>query len=203
MVASATFVAALALIEYLSSVALAQYITIPGLQAKDDAAGLEARGAGIRVASTTTHYIELAAFLALALPFAIHVARFGSLRSRRWGMVAALVIAGGIGASISRTGVLAVVLMFLVLVPVWTWRARHNILCTTLALFAVMAAASAMQAASVEKIGARVLRRPVGPSPARERTPTRERDTMPVIPVAGVIVLAMCLLAAYRAGGRG
>ena len=68
---------------------------------------------------------------------------------------------------------------------------------------AVMAAASAMQAASAEKIGARVLRRPVGPSPARERTPTRERDTMPVIPVAGVIVLAMCLLAAYRAGGRG
>ena len=142
VVASATFVAALALIEYLSGVALAKYITIPGLQAKSDAAGLEARGAGIRVASTTTHYIELAAFLALALPFAIHVARFGSARSRQCGIVAAIVIAGGIGASISRTGVLAVVLLFVVLVPVWTWRARYNILCTTLALFAVMAAAS-------------------------------------------------------------
>jgi O-antigen ligase len=142
LVWSATFVAALALIEYLSGVALAQYITIPGLQAKDDAAGLEARGAGVRVASTTSHYIELAAFLALALPFAIHAARFGSQRSRRFGIVAAIVIAGGIGASISRTGVLAVGLMFLILVPVWTWRARYNILCTTLALFAVMAAAS-------------------------------------------------------------
>jgi O-antigen ligase len=33
-------------------------------------------------------------------------------------------------------------LMFFVLVPVWAWRTRYNILCTTLVLFASMAAVS-------------------------------------------------------------
>jgi O-antigen ligase len=143
LVWSAAIVAMIGLIEYLTGTNLTNYMAVPGLSAKFDALGFEARGDGFRVASTTTHYIELAAYLAMALPFAIHLARFGHHRKRRrLALICSLIIAAGIGASISRTGLLAMALMLIVLVPIWGWRTRYNVLVIAVGLVGALGAAS-------------------------------------------------------------
>lgn len=120
--------ALIALLQFILNIDVLQYMIYPGLEAKGWTLGFEARGAAVRVASTATHYIELAAVLAIALPFAIHVACFSTGRwRRRLALLASLVIAAGVGTTVSRTGVLALILAFIVLVPVWTWRMRYNI----------------------------------------------------------------------------
>jgi O-antigen ligase len=142
-VTCAAIVAAIGLVAYLTNLDLTKYLTLPGLQAKGWTPGFEARGSGIRVASTTTHYIELAAYLALALPFAIHFACFSHRpRRRRLALLATLLIAGGISTTISRTGILAVALMFCALFPVWSWRMRYNAAAMGAGVFAALAAAS-------------------------------------------------------------
>lgn len=142
-VTCAAIVAAIALLEYLAGLDLTRYLALPGLQAKGWTPGFEQRGTGVRVASTTNHYIELAAFLSLALPFAIHFSLFSHRpRRRRLAMVATVLIVGGIATTISRTGMLAFGLMFVVLFPVWTWRMRFNTGIFGLGLLAVLGAAS-------------------------------------------------------------
>jgi hypothetical protein len=140
LVGCALIVSGIALIQYVFSYDVTQLMAIPGLQAKGWTPGFELRGDGFRVAATTTHYIELAALLALVLPFAIHFACFAHRpEHRRLGLVAAVSIAVGITTTISRTGILAMVLMFLVLIPVWRWRMRYNILLMSFAVFAALA----------------------------------------------------------------
>jgi O-Antigen ligase len=133
-------VAAIGVFEYMTEIDVTEYLIFPGLQAKGWAVGFELRGTSYRVASTTEHFIELSAMLALCLPFAIHLARFGQQRwRRRIGMLCALLIAAGIASTVSRTGIVAIGLMVLVLFPVWGWRMRYNVSVMTFGLVAVLA----------------------------------------------------------------
>ncbi|MBO0867812.1 MAG: O-antigen ligase family protein [Micromonosporaceae bacterium] len=143
LVGTATAVSLIALAEYVTGIDVTTYLNIPGLQAKGWTPTFEQRGGGIRVASTTTHYIELAALLALVLPFAIHFALYEPRpRRKRLALLACLLIGAGIATTISRTGMLAVGLMFLVLFPVWTWRTRYNIFGMVGGLFGALSVAS-------------------------------------------------------------
>jgi O-antigen ligase len=138
---SAAIVAMIGLIQYVTGVDIPSYIQIPGLQIKTPALGFMARGDSYRVASTTAHYIELAAYLSLALPFAIHQALHGRTRRyRRAGLVCGLIIAGGNAATISRTGIIGTAIMVICLIPVWTWRTRYNVLVLAIGLFAAIGA---------------------------------------------------------------
>jgi O-antigen ligase len=124
-----TVVAVIALIQFTTAFDVTSFLTLPGLEIKGDVLGFEERGDGIRVASTTTHYIELATVLATILPFAVHLAVFAdSPRRRRMVTLAAMLIAAGVFTTISRSGVLAVVIAVAVLAPTWSWRLRYNIL---------------------------------------------------------------------------
>ena len=128
LVVSATFVALFGVIEYVLHRDLSSYLLIPGLQEKGWIPDVEDRGSGIRVASTTAHYIEMAAYLALILPFAIHFSVFARPVKNRWvWLTCSVIIAAGIASTISRTGIVAVAIMFVGLVPLWTWRMRYNI----------------------------------------------------------------------------
>jgi len=139
LVTCAAIVGFIALLQYMLALDITQYLIFPGLEAKGWAPGFEVRGAGIRVAGTMTHYIEMAAALAMTLPFAIHFACFGRRpRYRRLALMAAALIAAGIATTISRTGMLAIALMFVVMIPVWTWRMRYNILTMSAGLGAVL-----------------------------------------------------------------
>ncbi len=143
LVSCAAVVAGIALVEYVFKYDVTRYLQLPGLQAKGWTPGFELRGNGVRVASTTTHYIELAAFLALCLPFAIYFACYSQRpKRRRIALFASILIAAGIATTISRTGVLAVALMFAVLFPVWSWRIRYNVGALAATLFAGLGAAS-------------------------------------------------------------
>jgi O-antigen ligase len=108
---------------------IVQYLEIPGLEMRVPLTPLELRGGGFRVPSTTTHFIELAATLAIALPFAIHFARFSATKAqkRRYAF-AAVFLTAGVGATISRSGLIAIALGIIVLMPLWNWRLRYNVL---------------------------------------------------------------------------
>lgn len=133
MVFCGAYMAIIALIQSATSVDITEYMNIPGLQSKRSLLGFESRGDGIRVASTTIHYIELSTSLATILPFAIHLAIFTPDRRRRmWYLFGALAIAGGVATTISRTGILALAIVLVVLVPIWGWRLRYNVLVLSL-----------------------------------------------------------------------
>jgi polysaccharide biosynthesis protein PslJ len=144
------FLAAVGLLEAALARDITQFLVIPGLAEKGAAPELQARGGGLRVASNTSHYIELSAVLATALPFAIHLARFsGTKKQRRRVAFAAVIIGAGILATISRTGIIAVVIMALVLMPLWTWRLRYNGLMVCVSMLGVLAAAKPSFAATL------------------------------------------------------
>ncbi len=123
----AAFMAVVGLLQFVLWTDVTVYLMVPGLEPKGFVPGFEIRGAGIRVASTTMHYIEFSAVMAMALPFAIHFARFAAdSRTRQTYGLLALVIAASVPTTVSRTGFLAVGLVLLVMVPVWNWRTRYN-----------------------------------------------------------------------------
>jgi hypothetical protein len=131
------FMALIGVLESFLKYDLTTYLNVPGLVEKSHPLQFEERGSVFRVASTTVHYIELSATLALAQPFAIHFALFARSKwGRRAALVAALVLAAGNAVTQSRTGIVAMVLMFAVLFPIWTWRSRYNIMVVTLAAMA-------------------------------------------------------------------
>jgi polysaccharide biosynthesis protein PslJ len=133
------FVAVVGLLQYILALDVTKYLIIPGLQSKGEVLGFEQRGGSFRVASTLTHYIELSTYMATVLPFAIHFALFATTKRRRLAFLgAALLIAAAIPATISRTGLLALLVMFLVMFPVWRWRMRYNILAISIGLLAAL-----------------------------------------------------------------
>jgi hypothetical protein len=146
----AAFLAFIGLIEMVLSRDVTQYLVFPGLAEKGAAPPLQARGGGLRVASNTSHYIELSAVLATALPFAIHLARYSATKKqRRLVAGAAILIGAGIPATISRTGIIAVIIMALCLMPLWTWRLRYNGILSCFAMLGVLAAAKPSFAATL------------------------------------------------------
>lgn len=126
---SGAFMAVLGHVEFAFNVALAEYITFPGLTLHGQLLGLEARGTGFyRVASTATHYIEFSTVMAVVLPFAIHLVLFAPTRTmRRNALIAAVLIGAAVPVALSRTGILALIVGMLAVMPVWPWRARLNI----------------------------------------------------------------------------
>lgn len=123
--------AAIGLIQFAFRFNLVALIQIPGLVShRDEVLGFRDRGGTdlVRVASTAAHYIEFSTVMAMVLPFAIHLARFGpSRRSRQLAGGAAFLIASAIPVTLSRSGILAVFAGLLVLGFFWGWRLRFNI----------------------------------------------------------------------------
>lgn len=142
-IAAASIVAAIALVQYTLGVDVSQYLVVPGLEAKGWSPGFEVRGSGLRVASTTSHYIELSTFLALTLPFSVHFACFGRRPShRQLALGASLLMIAGIATTISRTGIIAAAIVFAVLSVTWTWRMRFNIFVLASGFFVAAVVAS-------------------------------------------------------------
>ncbi len=141
LVYCSAFMGVVGLLQFITKTDVTRYLLLPGLQLQQDLAGFEERGAGfLRAPSTTTHYIEFSAVMALALPFAIHCAIFEqNPRRRRRFIVCALLIAAAVPVTLSRTGIVAVAVVMLVMLPIWGWRMRYNILSFTVGLLVVFA----------------------------------------------------------------
>ena len=122
------FVGLVALLQYVLQFDVTEYLDMPGLEQKRVALGFEARGDGIRVASTTIHYIELSTVMATILPFAIHLAAVRA-RTARAGRASPSPPSCAPRPSRPPSPVPACWpwrIVMLVLVPVWNWRRRYN-----------------------------------------------------------------------------
>ncbi|MEV1333407.1 O-antigen ligase family protein [Micromonospora costi] len=136
LVYSAAIMAFIAIVQSSLRFDLLHYIKIPGLSSRDYGTGVPGEeSARDGVASTATHYIEFGTIMAMTLPFAVHVARFSGTRTQRQlGAVSAALIFMSIPMAVSRTAILALAIVLLVMIPTLTWRMRFNLGVPMLAL---------------------------------------------------------------------
>ena len=111
-------VAAVAMLEFVLKQSLTSWIVIPGLTS-NTAAELIARGDFVRPIATASNTLELATTMVVALPFAIQQAFHGEGRSawRRWLPVALIALSSVM--TVSRTSVIGLLIVMLVLMPTW------------------------------------------------------------------------------------
>jgi O-antigen ligase len=126
VVIGATGMAVLGVVEFFSGLDLAKYIVIPGLSVHAQVTDLMNIDGLARVTATAAQPLELCAVLLMSLPLALHQARFApaSLRTRRWLQVALIV--AGTTMTVSRTALLGLAVVGLVLVPTWSRRDRRR-----------------------------------------------------------------------------
>lgn len=124
--------ALIALSQFILRVDLTTYLRLPPvLIFHRDLIGFDARGGAglVRVAGTAGHFIEFSVLMVIGLVVAIHYARYSSSRRNRqiYGALA-IIQAGVIPISLSRTGVLALTAAILLFVLVWPLRTTFNVL---------------------------------------------------------------------------
>src|SRR4051812_5926048 len=97
---------------------------LPGFTLNSDNPAIVARGALARVSGTTLTAIELGVVAGMLLPLAIYLALYDTDRTRlsRWAPVA--LIGLGITTSVSRSGIIALVLSFAMLIALMPVRQR-------------------------------------------------------------------------------
>jgi polysaccharide biosynthesis protein PslJ len=124
VVTGASAMALLGCIEFATGQDLAQYIVIPGLSVHQQVTDLMSIDGLSRAMATAGQPLELTAVLLIALPLALHQARFAppELRVRRWAQVA--VIAAALPMTVSRSAVLGLLVIAVVLMPTWAQRER-------------------------------------------------------------------------------
>lgn len=117
-------VGALGILEFFTSKNLLASVHVPGLKTSTTVSALINRGSFIRPSSNTSQPLELAGVLALLLPFALQQAfepgREGMLR--RWLPVA--LIGGAMPLTVSRTSIIGLVVVLVLIIPTWPTRRR-------------------------------------------------------------------------------
>ena len=126
IIACVSVISALGVAQFATGFNLATYVVIPGLSRQVAFVDLGTRDGLNRPSATTAQPLELAAVLALTLPLAIHQARFAApgQRFRHWLQVA--LIGTALPLTISRSAVLGLTFMALMLVPTWPKRDRRR-----------------------------------------------------------------------------
>jgi hypothetical protein len=117
--------AVLGIAEFAFGTDLTKYVTVPGLATHLQVTDLMTRFGLTRANSTAAQPLELSAVLAISLPLAIHQARYATerLRRRRW--LQAGIIAAAIPMAVSRSALIALAVMAVLLVPTWPVRERR------------------------------------------------------------------------------
>jgi polysaccharide biosynthesis protein PslJ len=125
VVIGATVMSVLAVVQFITNLNAADYISIPGLTSNVPFVDLLSRDQLNRPSATALDPIELAAVLAACLPIALNRARFGpeSHRASRWFQV--VLIAAALPLTLSRTGFTALAAAAIVLLPTWPRRDRR------------------------------------------------------------------------------
>jgi O-antigen ligase len=125
IVLGATAIAALGMAQFFTGLNATKYIKVPGLSALTSANDLLSRGSFNRPSATASHPLELATVLVMALPLALHQARFAppGERLRRWGQVAVIGLTAPM--TVSRSAILGLIVIGLVLLPTWPKRDRR------------------------------------------------------------------------------
>jgi polysaccharide biosynthesis protein PslJ len=124
LVFGATAMAILGMVQFFAGLNAAQYIVIPGLSSLAPYTDIQERDSFHRPSATAIHPIEFGFVLAVILPIAIHQARYAppGLRLRRWTQVG--LIAVTLPMTVSRSAILGLAVILIVILPVWSRRER-------------------------------------------------------------------------------
>ena len=124
LVFGATAMATLGIVQFFAGLNAAQYIVIPGLSSLAPYTDIQQRDAFHRPSATAIHPIEFGFVLALILPLAIHQARYAphGRRLRRWTQVG--LIAVTLPMTVSRSAILGLAVVMIVILTVWPRRDR-------------------------------------------------------------------------------
>jgi hypothetical protein len=130
VVVMGTVVAAIGYYDFFLATNIADSIHIPGLQTSVAQVTAMDRGSFTRPRSTTAQPLEFGGMLAILVPFAIQQA-FDPVRRhlhvlRRWGPVA--IMAGALPLTVSRTSIIGILVIALVMVPRWKPQRRWTAL---------------------------------------------------------------------------
>lgn len=129
---------ALAVVQFVTSNPLTQYLDIPGLTANAALTAIGDRNGLNRPAGTAIHAIEFGVSVVALLPFALHSAlhRMDLGVVRRWWPVAAIAV--GALLSMSRSSIVCTVACFAVLLPTWPRVRRWTVATLALAVTVAM-----------------------------------------------------------------
>ena len=141
LVLGAGLVAVVGIIQFAFGFDLSRFLRLPGLVAGSVAGEsfIDTRSVLRRVQGTAAHPIEMAVFAGMVLPLALHYARAsvsGTWERRGWWACTGLLLVS-IPLTVSRSGIVALAIVALVVLPTWPWRERV----TALAALAVAAVA--------------------------------------------------------------
>ncbi|MFJ3905514.1 O-antigen ligase family protein [Streptomyces sp. NPDC090025] len=143
LVVMGSVVAALGMYDFFTGTNVADMLRIPGLNSSVASVAVLDRGSFTRPRSLTAHPLEFSGMLAILLPFAIwHAfdpARAYLSKFKRWAPV--VLLGGGLPLTVSRTSIIGVVVVVLVMVPRWKPQRRWTaigILFGSVAVFKVL-----------------------------------------------------------------
>ena len=139
-VVAGTGVAIVGCCQFLLKFDLTEYMALPGLRFTSDDGFVETRDALARVAGTTGHPIEFGVLCAMLLPLAAHFAFQAKQRSEpalRW-WICCGIIGAGLMFSISRSAVLSIVGVTVVLFLGWPAKRRWYTLLVALVFLGIM-----------------------------------------------------------------
>lgn len=111
--------ALLGVLQFFTGIDITKYIALPGFSSVVSYSDVAVRNGLNRPASTTATPLEFAAVLAMILPLALHQARFAlpGTRLRKWVQVG--LIGAALPITVSRSAILGLVVVALVLLPTW------------------------------------------------------------------------------------
>lgn len=117
--------AVLGLAQFFTGLNIVDSISIPGL-ASGGTGGIDSRGGFVRPEATARHALEYAAVLSMILPISLTLAIHETRRSflARWFPVAAIFMAAFL--SVTRSALLGIVAVLVVLIPTWDRQVRRK-----------------------------------------------------------------------------
>ena len=120
----AAFVATLGIIQFATGFNIASLFQIPGLVANSDFGGVVSRSTLRRVSSTAVHPIEFGVVMAAIFPLALHRTIYNWRQKSAW--VPTILIGVAIPISVSRSAILVVAIVLVILLLGWppSWRRR-------------------------------------------------------------------------------
>jgi len=118
-----TVLAVMGIVQFIWAVDFITLLHIPGLVANEDGGSLYSRSGFPRVSATALHSIEFSAVLGTILPIAVYLA-FTATRRRPWQWAQLALIAAAIPLTVSRSGMLGLVIGIVFAACVATSRQR-------------------------------------------------------------------------------
>jgi O-antigen ligase len=129
VVVAGAFAGAIGFLQFFGGFDPAKALKLPGLNLVRVITSVDTRSGYRRVAGTAVHPIEFGVVMAMTLPIALHYAFYATTKwAKRWHWFCAGLIGVALPLSLSRTAILGVTVVGLMLFLTWSWKRRGRAL---------------------------------------------------------------------------